>query len=365
MSKIKKFVKWACLFVAGVTLFSSCIRDEGEACESYLKFVYKYNLLDVDAFHKQASNIDAYLFDASGNFLVQVQGVMPSGLEENTYRMSLPKGYEHTAQIVVWAGLNNQDHIVPTLTPGVSTMEDLRVAVNAAQSDEISVAYNPVFWGLLEIDGGLQYRDETNIVPMWKNTNSIRVLLQVEESGEDDGDNTRTSISPDEFEFHFYSVNGSASCHNECYDDILRTYTPHYTATESLTRLNDVAIAEFSTKRMLTDSHLTDVNKNLLKIVHKSTGDVIFGNTDKGQYLNQYLRLAQLTTYANYGFQEYLDRQDSHSIIIILSRQIIKPEDPEPPGPGPGDPDPDPEYRYIATNIKILGWIEREQGVDQ
>ena len=361
MNKIKKFVKWACLLVAGVTAFSSCIRDEGEACESYLKFVYKYNLLDVDAFHKQASNIDAYLFDEAGNFLVQVQGMMPSGLDENTYRMTLPKGYEHTAQVVVWAGLNNRDHIVPTLTSGVSTMNDLKVAINAAQGDEVSVAYNPAFWGLLEIDGGLQYNNETNIVQMKKNTNAIRVLLQVEDA--DDTENTR-SISPDEFEFRFYSVNGSASCHNECFDGIRRTYAPHYTATESLTRSNDVAIAEISTKRMLIDNQQTNTNKNLLQIVHKSTGDVIFGNTDKGQYLNQYLRLAQLLSYSQYDFQEYLDRQDSHEIIIILSRQVIEPPEPPEP-PGPEDPDPDPEYRYIATNIKILGWVEREQGVDQ
>jgi len=44
-----------------------------EDCNSYVRFVYDYNLEYIDLFHKQATKMNLYVFDEKGVFVTELK----------------------------------------------------------------------------------------------------------------------------------------------------------------------------------------------------------------------------------------------------------------------------------------------------
>lgn len=104
-------------------------RRMDEDCNSYVRFVYDYNLEYIDLFHKQATKMNLYVFDEKGVFVTELKE--ESGAFAPDYLMTLPGAMAGRRYIfVAWSGLYDKSYDKVTLTPGVSTLEDLEVSVN-------------------------------------------------------------------------------------------------------------------------------------------------------------------------------------------------------------------------------------------
>ena len=118
--------------LAGLMPASCSIMDyEGDCSVNYrARFRYDMHLHYSDAFAHEVESVTLYAFDESGKF---VQQFTDSGeaLQQEGYALpfELPAG---TYQFVAWCGVENelQSHDVPTLTPGVSTVEELTCSIN-------------------------------------------------------------------------------------------------------------------------------------------------------------------------------------------------------------------------------------------
>lgn len=314
------------------TMVSSCdnvIYDDLEACEvEYrVKFKYDYNMKYADAFPHEVRSVTLYVFDENGRFVLQ-QTEMGDVLANKDYTMGielLPGNYD----FITWAGLENQESFsVPDLTEGVSTMQDLTCRMNRNHvDDEDQVGYlQPLWHGTAELfvsgDKG-QSGTFTVVVPLIKDTNTIRIILQ---------QLSDTPIDVDHFEFTIDDNNGYMAHDNHLLEDSPLVYYPYHRATGSTEagasgdELLNVAVAELSVGRLI------ETQNPQLTITNKESGAVVFSIP-----LVKYLSVFK--TVANYDMplQEFLDREDEYVMHFFL----------------------DENNKWIDTQIIINDWIVR------
>ena len=71
MNRFIGYIQVACCCLL---LCASCVRDGmDEDCNSYVRFVYDYNLEYIDLFHKQATKMNLYVFDEKGVFVTELK----------------------------------------------------------------------------------------------------------------------------------------------------------------------------------------------------------------------------------------------------------------------------------------------------
>lgn len=316
-----------------MTSCDSIFGDNLESCpvmEYRVKFKYDYNLKYADAFAHEVGSVTLYAFDENGKFVYQSteQGDM---LAEADYTMPVeiqPGDYD----LVTWAGLDGEESFsVPVLTPGVSTIDDLnctmhrnhalnRAADGAAYVDEDLA---PLFHGQVKRHKFTRASTSQIItVPLVKNTNNVRVVLQ-QLSGE--------KVNVDEFTFTIQDENGMMNYDNNLLKDEKLTYYAWHTdqgtadmgdqASRTTTSIS-VAIAELTVGRLVTK------NRPVLSIHNKEGEKVLsiplidFALLVKGNYNREM------------DDQEYLDRQDEYNMTFFL----------------------DANNKWISSAIVINGW---------
>lgn len=321
MKKIIGYIQIACCCLL---LCTSCIKDGmDDNCNSYIRFVYDYNLEYVDLFHKQATKVNLYVFDEDGRFVTELKD--ESGSFEPGYLMPLPismRGQKYT--IVAWSGLYDDSYDHTPLTPGVSTLEDLEVAVNNLKANNtVDRELQPLWHGkLTEMEP--QFNNDVATVSLVKNTNKFRVVMKRSDSNE--------PIDVDDYSFQIVSPNGRYDHENSLLSNAVTekvTYTPYYTANDSKTG----AIAEMNSLRLVTDKDTR------LVITHKGNNNPVLDIP-----LNDYLEALRLDQYSDMPLQEYMDRCDNYGIVLFFTGL-------------------DDEGNYISVDIQINGWMIREQVV--
>jgi hypothetical protein len=166
----------------------------------------------------------------------------------------------------------------------------------------------------------------TVIIPLVKNTNNIRVLLQ--------SINSDINLTPEQFDFAIYDINAQLGWNDEIVNPAPITYDPFNTKQGSV-KLNDgtevltAAVAEFSVGRLF--ARTTD--KTTLVITQKSTGKEVFNVP-----LVDYFLMVKGHYFRPMSDQEYLDRQDDYSVAVFLEHKE------------------GPQGYYIAARIYINGW---------
>ena len=102
MNRFIGYIQVACCCLL---LCASCVRDGmDEDCNSYVRFVYDYNLEYIDLFHKQATKMNLYVFDEKGVFVTELKE--ESGAFAPDYLMTLPGAMAGRRYIfVAWSGL--------------------------------------------------------------------------------------------------------------------------------------------------------------------------------------------------------------------------------------------------------------------
>ena len=307
--------------------------DSLPLCEYRLRFVYDYNMKYADAFQHEVTKAALFICDDKGTYLSR-KDIEGDELKANNIRMDLDPG---TYQLLTWAGLDEGSYEWPELTPGTSTIEDIRVrtrrGADATQPNELEPLWHAL--DTLVITGD---QHEEKVISLAKNTNKLRVVLQ---------DTEGYSMDVKDFTFQIVADNGYMDYDNQLLDDPAITYTPYYAKSIDIAggdTINGkpanqyVAVAELNTMRLM------DKQNYRLIVRHKGwEEDVLNVN------LCNYLLLTQMEGH-DISAQEYLDRQDEYSIVFFLTPIICPdcpdPEDPDPEDPDPEDPDPedpDPE----------------------
>lgn len=320
------------------TMLASCdnILDNGYGdctMEYRVKFKYDYNMKKADAFANEVKSVTLYAFDDDGKFVYQrtEQGDILAG-EDYSMPVEVEPGDYH---LVSWAGMEGESSFaVPVLTEGVSTIDELKCRMNriygraADGSAIVNENLAPLFHGEVEKQS-FSRAGQTQIVtvPLVKNTNTIRVILQ---------QISDKKVDVSKFEFTITDDNGLMNYDNKLLDDETLTYYPWYTAQGSTDRAAtgraenedtelSVAVAQLTIGRLVVANHPK------LTITNKETGQIVLSIP-----LIDYLVMTEAEGH-DMNNQEYLDRQDEYSMTFFLGSDMT----------------------WVKTQIIINGWVVR------
>lgn len=304
--------------LAAAAAMTGCgwVKEDIPACPAQLrlKFVYDYNMKYADAFHHEVKSIDVWAFDSRSGAPVWKGEARADELpDEAGYTMETPLD-AGSYDFVAWCGLSDESPMkLAGYTP--SSKEDLKVALQTAgegEAAESSVEIPGLYHGAVShtyTPDPQQPSLAEVTVPLTKDTNAIRVLLQ-----NIDG----TEINRDDFTVTLTGANSLLDHDNSVMAGPTVTYSPWMTSygvigtdsragdiPESITTVATL-MNEFSTSRLIAGAPST------LTVRRNSDGaDVV------RIPLIDYLLLIK-GHYGNMGDQEYLDRQDDYSILFFL-----------------------------------------------
>lgn len=283
--------------------------------EYRVKFKYDYNMKYANAFAHEVKSVTLYAFDENGKFIYQrtEQGDI---LAEDEYTMPVevqPGDYH----LVSWAGLEGEESFaVPVLTQGVSTIDELTCRMNRTNeratngSAVVKEDLKPLWHGEVTKHSFSSRAATQQIVtvPLVKNTNNIRIVLQ-HLSGD--------AVNSDKFDFNITDENGLMDYDNQLLEDETLTYYAWHKSdgvaemdpknSSRATTAVGVALAELTVGRLVTE------NKPILTITNKETGKKVLSIP-----LIDYLVLVKGNYNRNMSDQEYLDRQDEYSMTFFL-----------------------------------------------
>lgn len=319
---------------------TSCdsILDEDDvdcSVEYRVKFKYDYNMKYADAFSREVSSVALYAFDDNGKLVYQ-KTEAGDALAADGYSMvvDMEPGDYH---LITWAGLSDEASFsVPLITQGVSSLEELqckmdRIYSRAADgSAVVSSKLSSLWHGEVTKQSFTRAATQQVVtVPLVKNTNTIRVILQ-----QMDG----VTVDVDKFEFTITDDNGLMNYDNKLISDETLTYYPYYRA-QGGTVVGKSARAEGETEddnisvaiAQITVGRLVEENNPKLTITNTDTGETVLSIP-----LVKYLLLTEAEGH-DMTNQEYLDRQDEYNMTFFL----------------------DESMKWINTRIIINDWVVR------
>lgn len=316
------------LMLTGTVSACDILEEEPEDCAVYVRFKYDMNMEFADAFQNAVNSVTLYAFDQNGVLAFQKteEGDL---LKQDGYRMRLD-GISHSDKakydFITWAGEpDNASFTIPVLTVGQHTKEDLYCQLNRAGDGIVNDNLDDLFHGqVIDLNFGraaMQPGEEV-VVPLVKNTNSIRIMLQ-HISGE--------PLNVDEFHFSITDRNGKMNYDNTLLDkDVVINYQAWYTGDgnadvegeNSGTPAINVAIAELAVARLMADADpiltITDVD----------------GETVLELPLVKCALMYKREKYNEMSNQEFLDREDEYNFTFFL----------------------DDGNRWISSSIIINSW---------
>ena len=303
---------------SAVVSCDSILGEEEVDCsvEYRVKFKYDYNMKYADAFSREVGTVTLYAFDDNGKLVYQkTEEGDVLGEEGYTMKVDLEPGDYH---LVTWAGLNDEASFsVPLVTAGESSLDELQCRMDRL--------YSRAADGTAVVNSKLS-------VPLVKNTNTIRIILQ-----QMDG----VTVEVDKFEFTITDDNGLMNYDNKLLEDETLTYYPYYRmqgGTDMGIRADgdaedsniSVAIAQITVGRLVVE------NNPRLTITNKETGEPVLSIP-----LVKYLLLTEAEGHEMTN-QEYLDRQDEYNMTFFL----------------------DESMKWINTSIIINDWVVRFNELD-
>ncbi len=314
--------------VSAIAGLSSCnaIYDDLDECPQglRLRFVYDYNMEFANAFPSQVDCLTLLIYNEEGRYVATRTASRP-GLENENYRMTidLPEGKYH---LLAYGGMDctqSSFHFVETPADG-TLMQNVEVEMNSGYVDvSKGRELHPLFYGSLDAAveaTDTEYREET--VPMMKDTNNLRILLQ-----HLDG----SPVDSELFDFKLTDDNTLMNYLNAPVPTSMSVYAPWVTGSASAGLNPDgseaiLAYAEFSFARLVTS------NSPRLLVTLRADGSEVINIP-----LINYLALLKSDHYNKMSTQEYLDRESRWSMIFFLGENNV----------------------WIRTHIVINDWIVR------
>ena len=325
LARVTGWKVWTMLLLAGST-FASCnvLSEEEEDCAVYVQFKYDMNMEFADAFQQAVNSVTLYAFDKSGKLAFQKteEGEI---LKQDGYRMRLDEiSHMENAEydFITWAGEpDNQSFSIPLLSVGTHTKEDLYCQLNRAGGGIVNDDLEDLFHGQATSVslGRAASKMPAVVIPLVKNTNKIRIVLQ-----EVEGD----PIDVNDFSFTITDENGKMNYDNTLLKDIQLSYQAWNTGNghagmdgddiqqEGMTQIN-VAIADLTTARLIADENIK--NRAVLTITNIKKNEVVLRMP-----LVDAALLYKRHEYGENGKhpmsdQEYLDREDEYNFTFFLN----------------------------------------------
>lgn len=330
-SRILYLIAFACILTSCDSILNY---DEGDCSVEYrVQFKYDHNMKYANAFAQEVKRITLYAFDQDGKFVYQ-RTEEGSILAQDNYSMKVdiePGDYH----LIAWATLDDGSFAIPLLTPEQSDINELTVKTNrmvqtrAANGDAINLVNTNLasLWHGESVQTFTRAGKQNIItIPLIKNTNTFRIILQQMQG---------VPMDVNQFEFSIYDDNGWLNYDNSLLKDTELTYQPYYKTSGSITRAAktsdeettqiSTAVAEIKVGRLIAEKNPR------LRITNKETKEVILSIP-----LIDYLLLTKPQEH-NMTAQEYLDREDEYSMTFFL----------------------DPNLAWLKTEIIINDWTIR------
>lgn len=290
--------------------FYSCksvIEDDLPECAVglELRFIYDYNMEFANAFPSQVDCLTVFIYDEEGKYVTtRTQSGDP--LADESYRMTVDLD-PGTYTVLAYGGMecgNSSFHF--TAPPSGTLLRDVEVEMNDnVRTSPEGTRLHPLFYGTVdatvESNETLEYQKVT--VPMMKDTNNIRILLQ-NLNGE--------PLAGDDFTFSITDDNTLFNYANELIPDGGITYCPWVKGQESAGILENgetatLAFAELSTSRLMAGHDAR------LVISRAKDGKKIIDIP-----LVNYLLLLKSQEFDKMGSQEFLDRESRWNLTFFL-----------------------------------------------
>lgn len=293
------------LFV--MTACDGIYEDEGDCSVHYhVKFRYDMNMKFADAFAHEVNSVTLYVLDEQNNVVWQgsEQG---ETLAQEGYAMEVdvaPGSYS----LLAWCGLAGGNSFA---VPVSSRKEDLICSLKREHKLD-GTAYvkedlNRLYHGYLEKQTfSSEEGTHTFVVPLVKNTNNIRVVLQ-HLSGE--------PVDKDKFTFSITDENGVMNWDNKLLSDEPVTYYAWHTdsGTAGIDDVDSRTVSSFSAAiAELTTARLVKEKVPRLKVTNDK-GETVFSIP-----LIDYALLVKGEYNRRMDDQEYLDRQDEYNMVFFL-----------------------------------------------
>lgn len=274
-------------------------------CPCEVRFVYDYNMEFADAFPSQVNDVMLFIFDDDGRFISSLQDSGPH--LDAGYRMPLQLVPGHY-QLVAWAGLLTDTdcyNLNCDLQRGTSTVDDLMLCLQT-EEDEYDQCLTDVWHGQLADFEVKADAPSYATISLVKDVKRFRVLLQ---------DTEGNALSKDDYSFGITTANRMLDHQNEPCECEPLVYRPH--------TLVEATISNDAAPTRATDLHALVAELNTLRL----TDDVPVRFTVRNEReqqdlfdidLQKYLNLMKLEVHADMSLQEYLDRESSYQVILIM-----------------------------------------------
>ena len=304
----------SCLLLLLVLFSCTSIDETLPECQLYVRFRYDYNMEFADAFHAQVDKVELYVFDKNGKYLFK-QAEEGSALSTGNYLMEveLPVGQY---QFMAWAGARDS-YDITSLTPGVSTLTDLKLKLKREASLIINKRMETLWYGEVinvNFDGTVHQTETINLI---RDTKIVRFGFQSYTGS--------WTLDMNDYDYEIIESNGHLGHDNSLLDDDVLSFRPYYMEQKDPA----TAYVDMNTMRLMED------RKTRLVLTEKASGKRVFDIN-----LIDYLAMTNAEG-KNLSTQEYLDRRSNYHIIFFLSES------------------------WLAVQIVVNGWVHRIQEENQ
>lgn len=357
--------KLVCFSAIALTTMSSCIKEDMDDCppaisKVALQFDYTYNVKQADAFAAEVKNINVYAFDENGKFFdsyIESREKFETG---HTMEITGLKDGKYTfvclardRQVMSRAEDDEMEFSFASLTPGVSTIDDLTERMGKDNGEEIKndKEFAALYTAKTQVDfqrlnqNGNEGTVVTSTLSLMKCTKTYRIVLLPYE-------NDQADFKPENFDVR---IEGSAAWLDHKGEKVKNekiTYLPYNMERRANydgahTEVNEepvdqALIYDLSSSRMFERQNdrraVRDGDKNnyddkriiITDLRDKDNPIELFNHS-----LPWFLALCGEKVNQNWDDQEYLDREDHYVLMFYVSDKR--------------------DYNMI-TNVNVNGW---------
>lgn len=341
--------KLVCFSAIALTTMSSCIKEDMDDCppaisKVALQFDYTYNVKQADAFAAEVKNINVYAFDENGKFFdsyIESREKFETG---HTMEITGLKDGKYTfvclardRQVMSRAEDDEMEFSFASLTPGVSTIDDLTERMGKDNGEEIKndKEFAALYTAKTQVDfqrlnqNGNEGTVVTSTLSLMKCTKTYRIVLLPYE-------NDQADFKPENFDVR---IEGSAAWldHNgEKVKNERITYLPYNMERRANydgahTEVNEepvdqALIYDLSSSRMFERQNDRRAVRDGDKNIYDDKRIIITDLRDKdhpielfNHSLPWFLALCGEKVNQNWDDQEYLDREDHYVLMFYVS----------------------------------------------
>uniref|UniRef100_UPI004028F0BD FimB/Mfa2 family fimbrial subunit n=1 Tax=Segatella hominis TaxID=2518605 RepID=UPI004028F0BD len=341
--------KLVCFSAIALTTMSSCIKEDMDDCppaisKVALLFDYTYNVKQADAFAAEVKNINVYAFDENGKFFdsyIESREKFETG---HTMKITGLKDGKYTfvclardRQVMSRAEDDEMEFSFASLTPGVSTIDDLTVRMGKDNSEEIKndKEFAALYTAKTQVDfqrlnqNGNEGTVVTSTLSLMKCTKTYRIVLLPYE-------NDQADFKPENFDVR---IEGSAAWLDHNGEKVKNegiTYLPYNMERRANydgahTEVNEepvdqALIYDLSSSRMFERQSDRRAVRDGDKSKYDDKRIIITDLRDKdnpielfNHSLPWFLALCGEKVNQNWDDQEYLDREDHYVLMFYVS----------------------------------------------